>query len=95
MDQGRENQKKVELLCFNDVDITGNEDPKTWPLQTVTIRHSTGETVHHPIYRVICIGDNLPSSKKIKKKKNESHIQSQIQDNMSVSDCSAYEKDTV
>ena len=88
-------KKPVELLCFNDVDITGNEDPETWPLQTVTIRHSTGETVDHPIYRVICIGDNLRPSKKRKKNKNESQLQSQIQDNMSGSDCSAYEKDTV
>ena len=93
----REGPKKklVELLCFNDVDITGNEDPETWPLQTVTIRHSNGETVDHPIYRVICIGDNLRPSKKMKKNKNESQLQFQIQDNMSFSDCSAYEKDTV
>ena len=92
--EGKE-KKRVKLLSFNDVDITGNDDPESWPLQTVTIRHSNGETVDQPIHRVICIGDNLPPSKKVKKNKNESQLQSQIQDNMSVSDCSAYEKDTV
>ena len=61
----------------------------------MTIRYVTGETVDHPIYRVICIGNNHHPSKKMKENKNELQFQSQIQENMSGSECSAYEKETV